>query len=85
MSFDTNNYYAFSPYLGPLLQTRNQKGAAIATLAGNKEKGPLKRLLARSTATTVVKRSDYFELLPFLLTQFSYLLSSFFCTSALDI
>ncbi|XP_014613173.1 PREDICTED: dual specificity protein phosphatase CDC14B isoform X1 [Polistes canadensis] len=46
------------PYLGPLLQTRNQKGAAIATLAGNKEKGPLKSLLARSTTTTtVVKRN----------------------------
>ncbi|KAK2587175.1 hypothetical protein KPH14_002924 [Odynerus spinipes] len=47
------------PYLGPLLQTRNQKGAAIATLAGNKEKDPSKRLLARSTATTTVKRNSW--------------------------
>lgn len=51
-------YYTYSPYLGPLLQTRSQKGT-IAALAGNKERDPTKRLLSRSTvATTVVKRSD---------------------------
>ncbi|XP_011692502.1 PREDICTED: dual specificity protein phosphatase CDC14B isoform X3 [Wasmannia auropunctata] len=44
------------PYLGPLLQTRSQKGA-ITTLVGNKERDPTKRLLSRSTTTTVVKRS----------------------------
>ncbi|XP_071571992.1 dual specificity protein phosphatase CDC14A isoform X4 [Temnothorax nylanderi] len=42
------------PYLGSLLQTRSQKGA-ITTLVGNKERDPTKRLLSRSTATTVVK------------------------------
>ncbi|XP_020292243.1 dual specificity protein phosphatase CDC14B isoform X2 [Pseudomyrmex gracilis] len=44
------------PYLGPLLQTRSQKGT-IASLAANKERDPTKRLLSRSSATTVVKRS----------------------------
>ncbi|XP_067206128.1 dual specificity protein phosphatase CDC14A isoform X3 [Linepithema humile] len=42
------------PYLGPLLQTRSQKGA-ISTLAGTKDRDLTKRLLSRSTATTVVK------------------------------
>ncbi|XP_011337620.1 dual specificity protein phosphatase CDC14C isoform X2 [Ooceraea biroi] len=46
------------PYLGSLLQTRSQKGT-IATLTGNKEKDPTKRLLSRSTATTVVKRNTW--------------------------
>ncbi|XP_011156407.1 dual specificity protein phosphatase CDC14AB isoform X4 [Solenopsis invicta] len=42
------------PYLGPLLQTRSQKGA-ISTQVGSKERDPTKRLILRSTATTVVK------------------------------
>ncbi|XP_018366356.1 PREDICTED: dual specificity protein phosphatase CDC14B isoform X2 [Trachymyrmex cornetzi] len=46
------------PYLGPLLQTRSQKGA-ITALVGNKERDPTKRLLSRSTATTVVKRNSW--------------------------
>ncbi|XP_024887221.1 dual specificity protein phosphatase CDC14C-like isoform X2 [Temnothorax curvispinosus] len=46
------------PYLGSLLQTRSQKGA-ITTLVGNKERDPTKRLLSRSTATTVVKRNSW--------------------------
>jgi len=50
-------YHIYSPYLGSLLQNRSQKGT-IATLTGNKERDPTKRLLSRSTATTVVKRLD---------------------------
>ncbi|XP_012234820.2 dual specificity protein phosphatase CDC14C isoform X1 [Linepithema humile] len=46
------------PYLGPLLQTRSQKGA-ISTLAGTKDRDLTKRLLSRSTATTVVKRNSW--------------------------
>ncbi|XP_011633061.1 dual specificity protein phosphatase CDC14C-like isoform X1 [Pogonomyrmex barbatus] len=46
------------PYLGSLLQTRSQKGT-ITTLVGNKERDPTKRLLSRSTATTVVKRNSW--------------------------
>ncbi|CAL1688618.1 unnamed protein product [Lasius platythorax] len=45
------------PYLGSLLQTRSQKGA-ITTLVANKERDPTKRLLSRSTATTV-KRNNW--------------------------
>lgn len=45
----------YSPYLGPLLQTRSQKGA-ISTLTGTKDRDLTKRLLSRSTTTTVVKR-----------------------------
>ncbi|XP_011337621.1 dual specificity protein phosphatase CDC14C isoform X3 [Ooceraea biroi] len=37
---------------------QSQKGT-IATLTGNKEKDPTKRLLSRSTATTVVKRNTW--------------------------
>lgn len=64
-------YYTYSPYLGPLLQTRSQKGT-IAGLAGNKERDPTKRLLSRSTATTVVKRSgDFLSHLYFINVQLS--------------
>lgn len=45
------------PYLGSLLQTRSQKGA-ITTLVASKERDPTKRLLSRSTATTV-KRNNW--------------------------
>lgn len=55
----TGSSTVIHPYLGPLLQTRHQKGAAVATLAGNKEKDPSKRLFARSTATTTVKRNSW--------------------------
>ncbi|KAL6440183.1 hypothetical protein ACFW04_003049 [Cataglyphis niger] len=40
------------PYLGSLLQTRSQKGT-ITTLVASKERDPTKRLLSRSTVTTV--------------------------------
>ncbi|XP_032678721.1 dual specificity protein phosphatase CDC14B isoform X5 [Odontomachus brunneus] len=56
LSTSTGTSTVVHPYLGPLLQTRSQKGA-IAGLTGNKERDPTKRLLSRSTATTVVKRS----------------------------
>ncbi|CAL7946631.1 unnamed protein product [Xylocopa violacea] len=46
------------PYLRPLLQTRSQK-STINTLAGNKEKDPTKRLLPRSTTTTIAKRNNW--------------------------
>ncbi|XP_043256826.1 dual specificity protein phosphatase CDC14C isoform X1 [Colletes gigas] len=46
------------PYLRPLLQARNQK-STINTLTGNKEKDPTKRVLPKSTATTIVKRNSW--------------------------
>lgn len=66
-----NLYRIYSPYLGPLLQTRSQKGS-IATLAGNKERDPTKRLLSRSTATTVVKRLDDYVYSKLLCTWISF-------------
>ncbi|XP_032678720.1 dual specificity protein phosphatase CDC14C isoform X4 [Odontomachus brunneus] len=58
LSTSTGTSTVVHPYLGPLLQTRSQKGA-IAGLTGNKERDPTKRLLSRSTATTVVKRNSW--------------------------
>lgn len=51
-------YFIYSPYLGSLLQTRSQKGT-ITTLVANKERDPTKRLLSRSTVTTVKRLDDY--------------------------
>ncbi|XP_023288649.1 dual specificity protein phosphatase CDC14B isoform X2 [Orussus abietinus] len=48
---------AVHPYLGPLLQSRCQKGG-ITALVGTKEKDTTKRLLARSTTTTIIKRNN---------------------------
>ncbi|XP_024940493.1 dual specificity protein phosphatase CDC14C isoform X2 [Cephus cinctus] len=45
------------PYLGPLLHSRSQKGA-IGT-SGSKEKDTAKRILSRSTTTTIVKRNTW--------------------------
>ncbi|XP_046429492.1 dual specificity protein phosphatase CDC14C-like isoform X2 [Neodiprion fabricii] len=45
------------PYLGPLLQTRSQKGTA--SLASNKDKEVPKRLLGRAATTTIVKRNSW--------------------------
>ncbi|KAG5327356.1 CC14A phosphatase, partial [Pseudoatta argentina] len=58
LNANTGTSTVVHPYLGPLLQTRSQKGA-ITALVGNKERDPTKRLLSRSTATTVVKRNSW--------------------------
>ncbi|XP_014480769.1 PREDICTED: dual specificity protein phosphatase CDC14B isoform X2 [Dinoponera quadriceps] len=58
LSTSTGTSAVVHPYLGPLLQTRSQKGT-IAVLAGNKERDPTKRLLSRATATAVVKRNSW--------------------------
>ncbi|XP_071861461.1 cell division cycle protein 14 isoform X1 [Bombus fervidus] len=47
-----------NPYLRSLLQTRTQKNT-INTLTGSKEKDSTKRLLPRSTTTTIAKRNSW--------------------------
>ena len=64
--------FIFSPYLGPLLQSRSQKSSLMAA----KDKGGTKRVITRSASTTIIKRFA----IVFLSTVLSALMTKVTCT-----